>query len=106
MHFIGAIFSGIIGGLIFGLIYAAIYNSLPGSSSVAKGIVLAIIFWLILSVGIGFVVSGIFGMTYYILNSIIIGLIGSIIWGYLLGKFWDKYSGQPIIQKPAEETTE
>ena len=96
--FIKTLIVGIIGGTIFGLIYAAIYNSLPGSSSVAKGIVLAIIFWLIFSVGIGFAVNRIFGMTYYILDSIIIGFIGSITWGYLLGKFWDKYGSEEPIR--------
>ena len=91
--FIGGIIYGIIFGLIFGLIYAAVYNSLPGSTSIMKGIVLMLIVWLILSVGLGYLSIDLFGTTYYIV-SLITGLIGSIIWGFLLGKFWDKYGGK------------
>ena len=100
--FIGGIIGGVIFGLIFGLIYAALYNSLPGSTSMMKGIVLMLIVWLILSVGLGFFSIGMFGMTYYIVNSVVVGLIGTIIWGYLLGTFWDKF-GTKSAATPAAE---
>jgi hypothetical protein len=93
--FISGIIGGIIGGIILGLIYAAIYNSLPGSTSVKKGIVLAIIFWLIFSVGLGYASLGVYGTTFFIIQNIVIGLIVSIFWGYLLGKFWDRFAPAP-----------
>ena len=96
---IGTIIWGIIAGIIFGLIYAAVYNSLPGSTSGMKGIVLAIIAWLIFSVGLGWG-SIVFGYTYFAIT-IITGLILWIFWGYLLGKFWDKFGGKPQTTAPA-----
>lgn len=87
----GIIIGGIIFGLIFGLIYAALYNSLPGSTSVAKAIILSIIAWLIFSVGLGYSNIASFGIAYYVIGSIVIGIITWIIWGYLLGRFWDRF---------------
>ena len=91
---ISAIIGGIIFGIIFGLIYAAIYNSLPGSSSVMKAIVLSLIGWLILSLGMGYGNLAVDTM-YYVVNNVIFGLIGWIIWGYLLGVLWDKFGARP-----------
>ncbi len=90
--FIGAIVAGIIGGIIFGLIYAAIYNSLPGSTSVMKGIVLSLLFWIIFSLALGYTSMTVYGMEYFAVNNVVIGLITSVIWGFLLGKFWDKFA--------------
>ena len=90
---IGGIIFGIIGGIIFGSIYAALYNSLPGSTSVIKGIVLAIIFWIIFSILLGYGTLTV-NMELYVINNVIIGIIAALFWGFLLGKFWDKY-GKP-----------
>lgn len=91
---IAGIIGGIIFGLIFGLIYAAIYNSLPGSTSVMKAIVLALIGWVLLSLGMGYGNLAVDTM-YYVVGNVIFGLIGWIIWGYLLGVFWDKFGAKP-----------
>jgi len=93
---IGAIIGGIIGGIIFGLIYAAVYNSLPGSTSIMKGIVLSLIFWLIFTVALGYASASMIGigMTFYGI-SLVFGLISSLIWGFLLGTFWDKFAPKP-----------
>ena len=58
---------------------------MPGGTSVKKGIVLSIIFWLIFGVALN---TGTI-MVYPVL--IIISLICALIWGALLGVFWDKF---------------
>lgn len=89
-----AIFSGIVGGIVFGLIYAAVYNTLPGSTSAMKGIMLGTVFWLIFAVVIGYFRTAThYGMVYYGTN-VITGLISYLIWGYLVGKLWDKFGGK------------
>ncbi|MEM2878419.1 MAG: hypothetical protein QXG10_02585 [Candidatus Hadarchaeales archaeon] len=80
----GMVVGGIIGGLIFGVIYAAAYGSLPGTS-VVKGIILGIIFWLIFSVALNYGTV----ITYPLYA--LLGLIASLIWGALVGFFWDKF---------------
>lgn len=81
---VGAIIGGIIAGLIFGAIYAAAYNSLPGSS-VVKGIIIAILLWLIFSVALNYGTIA----TYPILA--VFGLMSSLVWGALVGVLWDKF---------------
>jgi hypothetical protein len=77
----------IIFGIIFGIIFAAIYDKLPGATAIMKGMSLAIIIW-ILGIIIGyFTTFQTFGITTFGGN-IIIGLISSIIWGYIIGRFW------------------
>lgn len=78
------IIGGAIGGLIFGAVYAAAYGSLPGSS-VVKGIIIAIIFWLVFSVGLNY--SYVSRYPAYAG----IGLVSSLVWGALVGVFWDKF---------------
>jgi len=89
---------GGIGGIIFGLIFATVYNSLPGSTSIFKGITLSYIFWLIFSVFLGFIFGAI-NISYYIVIYILIGFISSIIYGYSLGKFWDKFGKKRLVIK-------
>lgn len=86
------IVGGIFFGIIFGAIYAAVYGSLPGGTSVKKGIVFSIILWLLTSVGY-------YGMlalagTAAIAVFAVLGLISSLIWGALVGVFWDKFGGK------------
>ncbi|MHA1687618.1 MAG: DUF6789 family protein [Candidatus Heimdallarchaeaceae archaeon] len=89
---------GVIGGIIFGLVYATVHNILPGSTSVFKGIALSYIFWLIFSVALGFI-SGVIDMYYFFLNFVVIGFISSIVYGFSLGKFWDKFGRKrPVIK--------
>ena len=101
------IIGGIILGIIVGLIYAAVYNSLPSSKSIIKGIVLLLIFWLIF-VGIGFFLTmigsgkGIEGIESSYIESMAINLIVLVIFGILLGLFWDKFG---VIPKEIPKTT-
>ena len=102
MIFINAIIGGIIGGILFGLIYALLYKSLPGSSSVKKGIGLALIFWFILSVLFGYISVFYLGIAFYGVN-VLFGFIAACIWGYLLGHYWEKYTISQPINTPSVE---
>ncbi|NWG09932.1 MAG: hypothetical protein HXX80_06500 [Nitrososphaerales archaeon] len=89
---IGPIFAfitGIILGLIFGIIYGWAYDKIPGRTSMIKGIVFGIILWLIFSVLLG---SGNlqYSVTYY-LYGLGEGLITSLIFGLLLGFFYNRF---------------
>ena len=83
-------------GLIFGLIFAVLYDNLPGKTPTKKGIVMSIIYWLVIHVGISVLreirVGGLIGLYYFFMGSQwvlpALGLIPSILWGYLLGCFW------------------
>lgn len=89
--------------LVFGLVYAAAYNFLPGSTSVKKGVVFSVIFWLIYYVILGSLpfmhgwmmqtftrglyLHGWFG---FVVHSVIVGLILSLLWGSTLGWVWHR----------------
>jgi len=92
---------GIVSGGIFGIIYAAVYNKLPGSSSLKKGIVFAIIYWIIIGIIVCFLLtSSQENMYEFYVQSVGLGLVTSLIWGALTGKLWDRYGGgekQPLI---------
>ncbi len=95
---IGGIFGGLIIGLILGFIFGHIYKKLPGKSNILKGLSFGIILWLIFNVGIGLLNLKTFGITYYI-SSVGIGIIGVIVYGYLLGYFfgkWNKDTAEPV----------
>jgi len=84
---IGNLIGFIILGIIFGIIFAATYDKLPGATAIKKGMVLAIIIWIIFLL-IGFFTSySTYGIETFG-GGVITGLISSIIWGYLIGKFW------------------
>lgn len=85
---------GIIGGIIFGVIYAAVYDSLPGGSSINKGIVLSLGFWIIFGLVLGYgtvsammTASGAAAGAYLVVN-----LISALIWGALVGILWDRFA--------------
>ncbi len=90
-----AIIGGIIGGLIIGLILGHIYKKLPGKSDILKGVSFGIILWIIFNVGIGALNIKTLGITYYI-SSVGIGIIGVIVYGYLLGYFFGKWNGDTV----------
>jgi len=83
---IGAFVGSIIGGAILGIIFSAVYNKyMTGKSLAMRGIIFGIILWLIgilLNTG-----SFSYGST-YVAASIILGLVSSLIYGYLLGHFF------------------
>ena len=87
---ISGIIGGIIFGLIIGLIYAGIYKSIPGSTSIRKAWVLSIVGWSVFTLlpnNNTFNIS----IRFFIIGSVIFGLINWLIYGYLLGMFWNKY---------------
>ncbi|MEM3584574.1 MAG: hypothetical protein QW193_04770 [Nitrososphaerales archaeon] len=87
---ISVFIAGIILGLIFGLIYGWAYEKIPGRTSIIKGIIFGIILWLIFSVILGFGNLQ-YGFTYYLYN-LGEGLITSLIFGFLLGFFYNKFT--------------
>ncbi len=88
---------GVIGGLIFGLIFVALYDKLPGTTPTDKGIVMSIIHWAAISLGLSVLFYpdglGMFFSNARIWRPIVISLGTSILWGWLLGHFWE--SGRP-----------
>lgn len=88
---IGYMIAGAIVGAIFGAIYAAAYNSLPGAKSILKGLSLGIVWWIVVGLGIAYLL----GTEINIYNAVS-SLISALIWGALIGFFWDKYKAVPI----------
>src|SRR5437899_8856922 len=87
----------IILGAILGVIFAAVHNKYMTSKSLPmRGIVFGIILWLI---GIGFNIGNFSYGTTYVAVSVILGLVASLIYGYLLGHFFKpKQASQPTPQ--------
>lgn len=87
---IQSILYGIIGGAIFGAIYGAVYDSLPSASSVVKGIVLSIIWWLVFGIAINY---GQLATIPVVATMVLVALslLSAIVWGTLVGFFWDKF---------------
>ncbi len=80
--FIGSVISG----AIFGLIFAAVYNKyMTGKSLVMGALVFSVILWII---GIAIDAPTFFYGNTYVALSVLIGLIGSLAYGYLLGHFF------------------
>ena len=89
---------GIILGLIFGLIFAALYDKLPGKTSAIKGIVISLIYWVAIPLGLPVIQHlnwyGLEGLCWFFSSPFswmptAIGLGTLIIWGWLLGRFWE-----------------
>lgn len=81
-----AIAGAIIGGLIFGTIYAAAYGHLLGAGSISKGISLGIIWWIVVGMGLVYLLGTEID-AYHAVSS----LISALIWGVLIGFFWGRY---------------
>jgi len=81
---------GVIGGLIVGALYGKLFERIPGGSATVKGILVAIVLWLILSVagGIGNLQ---YGASAY-LSGIGVGLVSALLFGFLLGYFYGRFS--------------
>jgi len=102
---ISGIIVGVAVGAIFGVAYAALYRVLPGNTSLQKGAIFSIIFWLT-----GLVFSRntfrILGETTIVTILVIHGLITALIWGVLVGAFWDKFSWKSIARKVGPQNLE
>ena len=92
---------GIIGGLILGAIFAAVYTAYMKSSSIrTRGLVFGIILWFIdLAFNGG---GGSSSGTEYFVISIAGYLVASLVYGYLLGYFFERFTpkGPPIMEEP------
>lgn len=93
---IAGLIAGIVVGIIFGVIYAISYDYLPGTTSMKKGVQLAVVLWLIFDIFIEYFIFS-SSMEFYILNNIVIGFFSSIIWGIAVGTFWDKQEKIALI---------
>jgi hypothetical protein len=85
-----ATIGGIIGGLIIGAVYGRLFERIPGGSSTIKGILVGIILWLLISV-IGGAGNLQYGIGSY-LSGIGVGLISALLFGFLLGYFYGRFS--------------
>jgi len=83
---IGYAIAGAIIGVIFGTIYAAAYTHLPGTKSILKGISIGIVWWLVMGLGLSYCLGTVIN-AYHIVSS----LISALVWGVLVGFFWDRY---------------
>ena len=88
----------IIVGLIVGMILGAIYgwgvNKIPGENYKVKGVVFGIILWLI-SAAFSAQSVGEYGILYTVFN-LAGAFVGAIVYGYLLGTFYEKWSKEPV----------
>jgi len=91
---IGLIIEGINGGLILGVIFCLAVHKLPGRNDKVKGIAFGIILWLLFDVLLGVGNRSELGNTYYLLT-VIAGVIGVVIYGYLLGLLFGKWWVEP-----------
>lgn len=81
---------GVIGGLIVGALYGKLFERIPGGSATVKGIMVAIVLWLILSV-VGEIGNIQYGVAAY-LSAIGVGLASALMYGFLLGYFYGRFS--------------
>jgi len=95
---IGFMIEGIFGGLILGAIFGFTVQKLPGRNDKVKGIAFGIILWLLFDVLVGLGNRSEFGNTYYLLT-VIGGLVGVVIYGYLLGLLFRKWWVEPSTVK-------
>jgi hypothetical protein len=92
--FVYAILVGIFYGVIYGLIYAAYYSKLFGDTSIKKGLFLSFCGWILFGLLYGLILLS---FASYFLLSVITSLIQHMLFGALLGFFWDKFKGKPVL---------
>ena len=91
---VGVVVGSIIIGVILGVVFAAVHNMyMKGQSLAMRGLVFGVIIWLI---GLGFNVSNFYYGTAYVAASVVIGLVASLIYGYLLGTLYGRGGPKPV----------
>jgi hypothetical protein len=88
-----AAIGGVIGGIIIGAVYGRFFERVPGANSIAKGVVVGIILWLLLSV-LGGYTNLQYGMAVY-LGDVGVGLVSALLFGFLLGYFYGRFTRPP-----------
>ena len=97
---VGVVLGSIIIGVILGVVFAAVHNMyMKGQSLAMRGLVFGVIIWLI---GLGFNVGNFYYGTAYVVSSVVIGLVGSLLYGYLLGTLYGRGGTKPAA--PAAPT--
>lgn len=89
-------FLGIFIGTIGGLLFSMAYKDFPTNSNIVKGMLCSIPLWIIFRLGKGFIDLENYGTLYVILVHGVIGLIIWLIWGALLGYFWDRFEPKDV----------
>jgi len=99
----------IVRGIIFGAIFATLYSSLPGKTSVEKGVVLSLFFWILTVIEVTYTnlswpwqTAGILdSATYYggtiNLSSVslaLISIMSALVFGVLTGFLWNRFRGK------------
>ena len=95
----GSIIGGVITGIIVCFIFALMYNELLGKDSKRKGIFLCVL--LLVAVALGElaypgVVGGIFMIQTGFIMLAPLSVVFFLVFGYLLGKFYDKFEGEEM----------
>jgi len=85
---------GVVTGVILGVVYGWGYEKFPGGNSIYKGLVFGIILWVIVDVLLG-LGNLQYGTTYFAL-SLAWGLVIALIFGALLGVFYDKFTPKEV----------
>jgi len=89
-----AILFGLVVGVILGVIYGWGYEKIPGGNAVYKGLIIGVIFWIIF-----FVLLGLGNLQYgapYFMVSLAWNLVISLVFGALLGVFYDKFTPREV----------
>jgi len=85
---IAVLIGSIISGVNLGIIFAAVSDKyMRGQSFAMRGLVFGVIIWLI---GILFNVGNFYYGATYVAISIVLGLVASLVYGYLLGTFYGR----------------
>jgi hypothetical protein len=87
---------GTIFGIICGLAFADWYEKLPGKSFLMKGVVLGVVLWIVFGVigrATGGKVLAVLGDPLFLFPTFLVGgLMIAILFGSLLGFFWDRFA--------------
>ncbi len=85
---VGIVF-GIAAGVVLGLAFGAIADRIPGRTALTKGLVFGLVLWLLLHVVADYFGNWRYGATFYAVD-IGLGLATSLVYGALLGMFFDR----------------
>jgi hypothetical protein len=109
-----SILAYIIRGIVFGAVFAAMYNYLPTVTSIVKGLLLSLFFWILTVVQViyttlgwawpadGFSGSGTYYSGNLSLSSVgltLAGIISALAFGALTGFLWDRFRGKELAEE-------